>query len=116
MGNPVVMGAMCKCTFGLNVLPSGVMIENKPAAVFADSVPMMNILPFGMCMSPSNPQVAAALGSPMPCVPVIAGKWVPPHPKVFIKNKPILTKDAICMCNWGGVIQINNPGTTKVKC
>ena len=62
----VTATAVMTCSFGvapsaLNVLPiSRVFIEGKPAATIKDMVPFVNIPPFGMCMSLSNPTVAAA--------------------------------------------------------
>ena len=122
MGNQVCMGAMCQCTFGmapstLVVTPENkVLTSNMPAATIMDNVPMKNIMPFGMCSSMANPTVAAAaLGvlTPMPCVPVIAAPWVPGSPTVLIANKPALNNSSKLMCNWGGVISINNPGQMK---
>ena len=81
MPNQVCMGAMMMCTFGmapssLVVLPvNRVMTDQVPDANIMDHVPMVNIMPFGMCMSPSNPIVAAATAAalgvltPMPCIP-----------------------------------------------
>ena len=62
----VVNGAVLMCSFGmapsnLVVLPvNRVLSGNQPAANIMDHKPMVNILPFGMCITPSNPQVAAA--------------------------------------------------------
>ena len=61
-------GAMMKCAMGLapstfNATPKMVMTGNMPAGNIMDFVPMLNIPPFGMCMSPSNPTVAAATGA-----------------------------------------------------
>lgn len=125
MGFPVVATAQCQCTFGVapsvfNVLPtSRVMIENKPAACIMDNIPMTNIMPFGMCNSMTNPQVAAATAAamgvltPMPCVPVIAAPWAPPCATVMIGGKQALSNMAKLTCNWGGVISITNPGAMK---
>jgi hypothetical protein len=121
------MGAMMQCSFGvapssLVVLPANkVMVENMPAANIMDNKPMVNILPFGMCNSPSNPTVAAATAAalgvltPMPCVPVVAAPWVPGAPTALIGNMPALNNTSKCMCNWGGVIQITNPGAMKTQ-
>ena len=66
MAQQVVMGAQLMCSFGvapsaLVVTPENVTNANKvPAATIMDNVPMKNIMPFGMCTTLSNPQVAAA--------------------------------------------------------
>jgi hypothetical protein len=102
------------------VLPDKMVLgENKPAATIMDNKPMVNIMPFGMCRSPANPQVAAATAAalgvltPMPCVPVISAPWTPGSPTVLIKNQQALNNSSKLMCNWGGVISVLNPGTTK---
>ena len=124
MGNHVCMGAMLQCTFG--VAPSSlvvtpekmVMTSNVPAANIMDHIPMKNILPFGMCQSLANPQVAAATAAalgvltPMPCLPVIAAPWAPGAPTVLVANQPALNNTSKLMCNWAGVISITNPGQT----
>jgi hypothetical protein len=121
------MGAMMMCSFGmapssLMVLPTNrVMSSNMPDANIMDHVPMMNILPFGMCQSPSNPMVAAATAAalgvltPMPCIPVTPAPWVPGSPTVMIANMPALNNSCKLMCNWGGVIQINFAGQATVN-
>lgn len=120
----MTFGAQLMCSFGvapsaLSVLPTAmVQMENKPAATIFDNVPMLNVMPFGVCSSLANPTVAsataAALGvlTPMPCIPVIAAPWAPGSPTVLVGGKPALTQMSKCFCNWGGVIQIVNPGTT----
>ncbi len=126
MGFCVCGGAMMMCSFGmapstLNVLPANKVISSMPIATIMDNVPMTNIMPFGMCTSMANPQVAAATAAalgvltPMPCMPVIAAPWAPGSPTVMIANKPALNNSSKCMCNWGGVIQITNPGTTNIQ-
>ncbi|MBV9735739.1 MAG: DUF4280 domain-containing protein, partial [Acidisphaera sp.] len=66
MAMQVVNTAQLQCTFGmapsnLVVLPiNRVMCGNQPAANIMDHVPLMNIMPFGMCQSIANPMVAAA--------------------------------------------------------
>ncbi|MBS3939911.1 MAG: DUF4280 domain-containing protein, partial [Actinobacteria bacterium] len=85
-------------------------------ATIMDNVPMKNIMPFGMCMSPSNPTVAsataAALGvlTPMPCVPATASPWIPGSPTVMVANKPALNGNCKLMCSYGGVISATVPG------
>jgi hypothetical protein len=117
--------AQIMCSFGiapstLNVLPiNRVLVEGLPAANVQDHIPLLNILPFGMCTTVSNPTVAAAttaaLGvlTPMPCVPVTATPWMPTAPTKFIGGQPVLTADSQCQCAWGGVITIVNPGAVR---
>lgn len=124
-GQVVVNGAMMQCTFGaapssLTVLPvARVMASSQPAATIMDSKPMANIKPFGVCMSPSNPQVAAATAAalgvltPQPCIPATASPWTPGSPTVTIGGQPVLTNVSQCMCTWGGVISVTaNPNMT----
>ena len=93
-------------------------MEGKPAMVMTDSAAMVNITPFGLCTTPSNPQVAAATAAalgvltPQPCIPVIAGTWI--GGKTLIGGKPCLNMESKCICSYGGSISIVNPGQFKV--
>ena len=77
---------------------------------------MVNILPFGLCMSPLNPTVAAATAAalgvltPMPCIPATASPWVAGAPTVMLGRQPMLNCTSKCMCNWAGVVSIISPG------
>ena len=122
MGQNVTQGAMMMCSFG--VAPSSFMPIPKGGIVNAggamagtvmDFIPIANIPPFGMCTSPSNPTVIAALGSPMPCVPVTVAPWVPGAVAVKINNMAALTSDCKCVCTWGGQISITFPGQVAVE-
>lgn len=127
MGLPAAAAtAMLKCSFGMSpapllVLPTNrVISEGKPQANIGDSKPLVNITPFGMCTSPANPTVAAATSAalgvltPMPCLPATAAPWAPGSPRSFIGQMPALVQGSVCNCNWGGVITIVTPGTTRV--
>ena len=125
MAIQVCMGALLQCSFGaapstLVVLPSNRTLTQTPAATIMDHAPLVNIMPFGMCSSPANPVVAAATAAalgvltPMPCVPATASPWIVGAPTVLIGNMPALNNSSKLMCNWGGVIQITNPGQTTV--
>jgi len=125
MAIQVCMGATLQCSFGaapssLMVLPLNRTMTGTPDANIMDNKPMLNVLPFGMCSSPSNPTVAAATAAalgvltPMPCVPVTPAPWVPGSPTALIGNMPALNNSSKLMCAWGGVIQIVNPGQTNV--
>lgn len=120
-------GAMMQCSFGaapasFTVLPTNrVMAGGTPAATIMDNIPIVNIAPFGMCSSPSNPTViaatAAALGvlTPMPCVPATPAPWAPGNPTVAIGSMPALNDSCKLNCIWGGVIQFVAPGQTSVQ-
>jgi hypothetical protein len=123
MGQQVCMGAMMQCSFGvapstLVVLPANRTLTGTPAATIMDFAPIVNVPPFGMCQSPSNPMVAAATAAalgvltPMPCIPMTVAPWVVGSPTVLIGSMPALNNSSKLMCNWGGVIQINSPGQT----
>jgi hypothetical protein len=83
-----------------------------------DHIPMTNIMPFGMCQSPSNPAVAAATAAamgaltPMPCIPNTPAPWTPGAATVLIKSMPALNDSSQLMCIWGGTITVSNPGQT----
>lgn len=118
----VCNGATLMCSFGvapsvLTVLPvNRTITSNMPAANIVDHVPMVNIMPFGMCITPTNPAVAAATAAamgvltPMPCVPVTPAPWVPGSPIVLLGNMPALNNTSPLMCTWGGVITVTVPG------
>jgi hypothetical protein len=85
----VVNGAQLMCTCGttpvaLTVLPvNRVNVGNQPAANIMDHMPMVIIPTFGMCITPANPQVAAATAAvmgvltPQPCIPATASHRTP---------------------------------------
>lgn len=125
MGIQVAMGATLQCSFGvapgvLSVLPVNKTMTGTPAANIMDNKPIVNVAPFGMCNSPSNPMVAAATAAalgvltPMPCLPATAAPWVPGSPTVLIGNMPALNNSCKLMCNWGGIIQVVVPGQFTV--
>jgi hypothetical protein len=122
----VCMGATMMCTMGmapssLVVLPTNmVMTDEMPDANIMDNIPMVNIMPFGMCMSPANPMVAAATAAamgvltPMPCIPATVAPWVPGAPTVMLANMPTLDNTSTLMCMWAGVISFVMPGEMTV--
>ncbi len=125
----VVNGAALMCSMALppgagvlTVLPTRRLnVGGQPAATTMDYAPMVNVGSFGMCSAPSNPQVAAATAAasgvltPQPCIPVIAAPWTPGTPTVLVGGQPTLTSTCQCMCAWGGMITITNPGQLTVN-
>jgi hypothetical protein len=118
----VCNGATLACSMGLApstmvVTPvNRTMTSSQPAATIMDNVPMVNIMPFGMCNTPTNPAVATATTAasgvltPMPCVPVTPAPWVTGVPTVQLSNIPALDNTHTLMCTWLGVITVTNPG------
>ncbi len=115
-----------QCSFGmapssLVVLPTNrVVTQQVPDANIMDHVPLVNIMPFGACMSLANPTVAAATSAalgvltPMPCIPNTPMPWVTGGPTVLLGNFPTLDNVSKLMCVWGGVIQFTTPGEFTV--
>ena len=129
MPNQVCLGAQMMCSFGmapsaLVVLPVGkfTFTDQMPDANIMDHIPMTNIMPFGMCMSPANPTVAAATAAalgvltPMPCIPATPAPWVTGAiaPPVMLGNQPSLDNVSTLNCIWGGVITFTTPGEFTV--
>jgi hypothetical protein len=126
MAMQVCNGAKMTCSFGmmpssLVVLPiHRTMTNQQPDANIMDYKPMANIQPFGMCISPTNPQVAAAttaaLGvlTPQPCMPCTMSPWIMGAPTVILDKAPTLDNISKLMCTWGGVITFISPGEFTV--
>lgn len=127
MGMWITNGAMMQCSMGMApstfvALPkTRVMAQSMPVATITDSVPFLNIPPFGMCMSMANPAVAAATSAalgvltPMPCTPVPAGPWVPGSPTVLAGNVPALNNNSKLICSFAGTIQFVAPSQFTVQ-
>ncbi len=126
MGFAVCGGATLQCTFGmapstLMVLPDKKVVNLMPLATILDNKPMVNVMPFGMCSSLSNPTVAsataAAMGvlTPMPCIPVLTAPWTPGCTTCMIGSSPALNNSCKLLCAYGGSISILNPGQTTIQ-
>jgi hypothetical protein len=121
------MGAVMKCSFGASPSTLAVLPKNKvftqavPDANIMDHVPMINIMPFGMCMSLANPAVAAATAAalgvltPMPCVPNTPTPWTPGATTVVLGNFPTLDNISKLACAWAGIIEFTNAGENTVS-
>ena len=120
MAQLVVMGASAKCSFAqppgtasITLVPTMVNGANQTVATVQDFSPTV-MATFGMCTAPSNPQVVAAQGSPVPCVPVIVGPWTPGSPTVTVGGLSALTSDSKCQCAWMGMVEIQDAGQTSI--
>jgi hypothetical protein len=92
------------------------LTSGQPAANVMDHIPLVNVMPFGVCTSLANPSVASATASamgvltPMPCIPNTPAPWVPGAPTVILAAAPALDDTSKLMCIWGGVISVLFPG------
>ena len=123
----LIHGGKSQCTMGdggatpRTVLPMNMATKStsQPIANIMDFKPLLNNPSFGKCMSIMNPVVAAAtdknLGvlQPMPCIPMTTpctgGSF-----KAKLKFMPIVTKNSMCTCVWGGQISVQDPGQTDI--
>jgi len=116
----VIQGTILKCQFGnvptpMMVLPNRKVKSMLPVAVKSDHIPLLNILPFGMCSNPANPMViaatAAAMGvlTPMPCIPCTTQDWTGACSKVKIGGTEAINMDSQLKCLYGGTIQVAAP-------
>jgi hypothetical protein len=105
----------------LSVLPVNMTTgDDNDAANIQDMQPNVNIMPFGMCQSPSNPQVAAATAAamgvltPQPCIPMTVAPWTPGSQSVTIGGQPAVNDSCQLVCTWGGQIQVQSAGQTDI--
>ncbi|MGO9080754.1 MAG: DUF4280 domain-containing protein [Streptosporangiaceae bacterium] len=116
MPNLVCTGATLQCSFGAapsTFAATGIQTSaGSPVGVVSDVTPA-NVPPFGLCSSPSNPQVAAAEG-PVPCVPVLA-PWTPGSARVTISEVSALDDSCTCTCAWAGVVTVSAAGQTAAS-
>ena len=122
MGAQTISTSPLACCMGaapatLMALPiSFDLTMSMPAATINDHIPFLNVLPFGVCSSLSNPMVAAATAAalgvlvPMPCIPMTMSPWAPGSPTVQLGGVVALNDSSVLNCMWGGAIQINFPG------
>lgn len=113
MGEATSMGAMLMCSFGtgpseLVVLPTTrITVDGMPVANISAMVPMLNIPPFPMCISP------IAGGIPIPCIPTLVGPWMPMGTIMF-GGMPALDSLSKAICAREGIVMITFPGQVKI--
>lgn len=122
----VTMGGLMLCTMGMApasivVLPANKVMAPVPVANIMDQKTGAEIVPFGMCMSPANPTVAAATAAalgvltPMPCVPTPPAPMIPgSSPTEMVGNMPTADMTATIVCAYAGMISFTAPGQFKV--
>lgn len=118
----VVTGATLSCSYGdaPSILKApkshGVFLKGKPKMNIMDYKSNVNVMPFGMCSSMSNPAVASATAAnygnltPMPCTPVITMPWINGKDDNLVENKPSLLSISTNSCIYCGDIIIEDDG------
>lgn len=126
MAEMLTTGCLLKCSQGmtpsvfiaLEMPGKPVILGAMTTATIMEIAPFENILPFGMCKSLANPEVAAATAAadgdltPMPCVPVVPAPWEPPSEILFYAGLPLATVQSKCLCTWAGEIAVEEPVET----
>lgn len=107
-------GAMQMCIFGILPTPFDPLPLNvftvEPAGNIMDIIPLFNNLPFGMCLTLTNPMVAAATAAalgvfiPMPCIPMTLFPRTPGAYNVLSDGLPLAIAESMGMCLWGGML------------
>jgi hypothetical protein len=122
MAELVCAGAQIQCTAG--TIPSTLIVAAttgtaagvQPLATINDHLPMTNIPPFGLCMSPANPAVATATAAaqgvltPQPCTPMTTAPWSPGSISTLLLSMPAVLDVSRCLCTYGGVVSVLSPG------
>lgn len=107
----VTSGAVLSCSCSCGGIGSLTVVPSSRAANVKDGIPLLNISPFGVCISPANPMVAAAtaaaLGTltPAPCVPVTMN-WDGGSSSLQVGGANALQPSSTLRCAWSGVITI----------
>lgn len=117
MPTQVCTGASLQCSFGTvpsTFAASGAEVSAIGTAGIVTDVSPSNVPPFGLCTSGANPAVAAASGTPQPCVPVLT-PWTPGASRVTIGEVAALDDSSQCQCAWGGVVTVDDAGQTSVS-
>jgi Domain of unknown function (DUF4280) len=124
MPDLVCTGATLQCSLGTTPATfsaTGIQVSaGSPAGVVTDTA-AANVPDFGLCQSPSNPQVASATAAaqsatliPQPCQPVLS-QWSPGSAKVTIGGTAALGDSSQCTCTWGGVVTVSAAGQTDAS-
>lgn len=113
----VLHGATLGCTHGSSTAFLSIAPGRRAGALVAtvrDHASLMNIAPFGLCSSLSNPRVAAATAAsrgdltPQFCVPHTPGPWTQSDPATEVDGVEALHEGATCRCAWGGRISVKS--------
>lgn len=126
--NVVGMTSLLSCSSGVSpdtliVLPdTNVIMEGMLAGNMMDMIPFANIPGFIECISLVNPEVlsatiaAAGVLTPMPCTPMTFEPWITEDVTVLVTELPALDQTSILICDYAGVIVVDEPGNFSVLC
>ncbi|HJO95945.1 MAG TPA: DUF4280 domain-containing protein [Victivallales bacterium] len=111
MANAVTGKAVTYCIFGsrpsILIVPDGhnIKLNGENRANVADRIPIVNIVPFGLCASPFNPGFIAT-SLPVPCIPLTPAHWYEGDKTVIIDGDRSMDDTSLNLCIWRGVIAI----------
>jgi hypothetical protein len=111
----VTTGAALTCSMGTSAATFSATSQSVVAPTGAGTVSdnaAANVPLFGMCQSPQNPAVSAAMGAPQPCTPTIAAPWSPGSTSITIGQLAALDDSCQCACLLGGQITVSSAGQT----
>jgi len=99
----VTTGALIKCNCGSLITPlrsstSTVELAGQLACTTSDKIPMVNIMPFGICKTKMTP-----------CIPALL-LWLDFQPDVVFEGANPLLNTSWIMCSIGGKIEIVHTG------
>ena len=138
----LVRGAVLQCQFGshckkLNLpIDHGVYILDTPMMHALDYIPVVNIVPFGVCSHPLIPPGPSIVlpkegargkdgeltGAPpsgiakgIPCMPIVVVPWQNAHneTRLTLAEIPSITTKSFLVCMYGGIIKPLNSGQKK---
>ena len=120
MAEIVTENSLLMCTQGVAPCPLQV-VTNTTVNASSQKIATINdfsiasIPTFGICHSPANPEVIAALGVPQPCVPLIITPWTPPSPKTTVMAQPAFGSGSKCLCAYAGEISVITPSQLQTN-
>ncbi|MFX3633293.1 MAG: DUF4280 domain-containing protein [Candidatus Pristimantibacillus sp.] len=117
----VVAGAVLMCNCGTQYsrlkmpLSHGVYIKGKAQMNVEDYIPNINIMPFGNCVNPSNPDVQNGRVDiegvkKAPCIPKVTLPWRNGKVNKVIEGSAALLNDCTNKCTFNGDIIIVDNG------
>lgn len=120
----MAMGTLRKCIFGLVPTPFLPIPSNvftvEPVGSMLDIIPFLNVMTFGICITPTNPMVDAIMIASLgtvdfaPCIPIPIIPKTPAAYNVLRDGIPMAQIESFDLCLWGGLIMTIAPSQFEV--